>query len=208
MAAPERFDGCEVVKKLSTGPITDLYHVIQEPLGRPAFIKALGSSILPSSPFAASLEREARLLAGLDHPNILKVYDFVRRGERMWLVLEYVEGVTLDDVMQKSKKLPEAFACAVALEVCRALSHAHAHGVVHRDVQPKNVLIAQDGSLKLANFSIAFDERMPTAPELLEGGTGYGGPSYMSPEQILGERADGRSDLFSLGVLLYEMLSG
>jgi hypothetical protein len=208
MASAESFDGCEVVKKLSTGPITDLYHAIQEPLGRPAFIKALGSSILPSSPFAASLEREARLLAELNHPNILKVYDFVRKGEGMWLVLEYVDGVSLDDVLKKSKRLPEAFACAVALEVCRALSHAHAHGVVHRDVQPKNVLIAGDGSLKLSNFSVAFDERLPAAPELLEGGTGYGGPSYMSPEQILGERADGRSDLFSLGVLLYEMLSG
>ena len=208
MTAAERFDGCEVVKKLNTGPITDLYHVVQEPLGRPAFIKALGSSILPSSPFAASLEREARLLAELNHPNILKVYDFVRRGERMWLVLEYVDGVSLDDVMKKVKRLPEAFASAVALEVCRALAHAHAHGVVHRDVQPKNVLIATDGSVKLSNFSVAFDERLPTAPELLEGGTGYGGPYYMSPEQILGERADGRSDLFSLGVLLYEMLSG
>ncbi|MEO8905023.1 MAG: serine/threonine-protein kinase [Polyangiaceae bacterium] len=208
MASAESFDGCEVVKKLSTGPITDLYHAVQEPLGRPAFIKALGSSILPSSPFAASLEREARLLAELDHPNILKVYDFVRRGERMWLVLEYVDGVTLEDVLKKAKRLPETFASAVALEVCRALAHAHAHGVVHRDVQPKNILIASNGSLKLANFSVAFDERLPTAPELLEGGTGYGGPSYMSPEQILGERADGRSDLFSLGVLLYEMLSG
>ncbi len=113
----ERFDGCEVVKKLSTGPITDLYHVVQEPLGRPAFIKALGSSILPSSPFAASLEREARLLAELNHPNILKVYDFVRRGERMWLVLEYVDGVSLDEVMKRAKRLPEAFACAIALEV-------------------------------------------------------------------------------------------
>lgn len=208
MAEPERFDGCEVVKKLSVGPITDLYHAIQEPLGRPAFVKALGSSILPSSPFAASLEREARLLAELDHSNILKVYDFVRRGERMWLVLEYVDGVTLEDVMAKSRKLPEPFACAVAVEICRALAHAHAHGVVHRDVQPKNVLLAKDGSVKLSNFSVAFDERMPTAPELLEGSTGYGGPWYMSPEQILGERADGRSDLFSLGVLLYEMLSG
>ena len=116
--------------------------------------------------------------------------------------------MSLEEVMKKVKRLPEAFACAVALEVCRALAHAHEHGVVHRDVQPRNVLLGKDGSLKLANFSVAFDERMPTAPELLEGGTGYGGPSYMSPEQILGERADGRSDLFSLGVLLYEMLSG
>src|SRR4051812_33020117 len=208
MTAVERFDGCEVVKKLSTGPITDLYHVVQEPLGRPAFVKALGSSILPSSPFAASLEREARLLAELNHPNIPKVYDFVRRDERMWLVLEFVDGVSLEEVMKRAKRVPEAFACAIAVEVCRALSHAHAHGVVHRDVQPKNILLGKDGSLKLSNFSVAFDERMPTAPELLEGGTGYGGPAYMSPEQILGERADGRSDLFSLGVLLYEMLSG
>lgn len=208
MAEAERFDGCEVVKKLNTGPITDLYQVVQEPLGRPAFIKALGSSILPSSPFAASLEREARLLAELDHPNILEVYDFVRRGERMWLVLEYVDGASLEDVMKKLRRVPEVVACAVALEICRALVHAHAHGVVHRDVQPKNVLLGKDGSLKLSNFSVAFDERLPTAPELLEGGSGYGGPWYMSPEQILGERADGRSDLFSLGVLLYEMLSG
>jgi len=208
MAAPERFDGCEVVKKLSTGPITDLYHAIQEPLGRPVFVKALGSSILPSSPFAASLEREARLLAELGHPNILEVYDFVRRGERMWLVLQYVDGVSLADVLERVKKLPEDFACAVALEVCRALAHAHERGVVHRDVQPKNVLLGKDGSVKLSNFSVAFDERMPTAPELLEGGAGYGGPWYMSPEQILGERADGRSDLFSLGVILYELLSG
>src|SRR6185369_16906676 len=115
MSAAERFDGCEVVKKLNTGPITDLYHVVQEPLGRAAFIKALGSSILPSSPFAASLEREARLLAELSHPNILEVYDFVRRGERMWLVLEYVDGVSLEDVMKRMKRVPESFACAVAL---------------------------------------------------------------------------------------------
>src|SRR3954454_25293234 len=105
MSAAERFDGCEVVKKLSTGPITDLYHVVQEPLGRPAFIKALGSSILPSSPFAASREREARLLPELNHPNILEVYDFVRRGERVWLVLEYVDGVSLDEETQSSKPL-------------------------------------------------------------------------------------------------------
>ena len=208
MSVTERFGGCEVVKKLSTGPITDLYQVIQEPLGRPAFIKALGSSILPSSPFAASLEREARLLAELSHPNILEVYDFVRQGERMWIVLEYVDGVSLDDVLKKVKRVPEAFACAVAVEVCRALVHAHEQGVVHRDLQPKNILLGKSGTVKLSNFSVAIDARLPTAPELLEGGTGYGGPSYMSPEQILGERADGRSDLFSLGVLLYEMLSG
>ncbi len=208
MAASERFDGCEVVKKLHTGPITDLYHAVQEPLGRPVFIKALGSSILPSSPFAASLEREARLLAELKHESILEVYDFVRRDERMWLVLEYVDGPSLEALLAKVGQLPQAAACAIALGVAAALEHAHQKGVVHRDVQPKNILLAKDGRVKLANFTVAFDERMPTAPELLEGSDGYGGPAYMSPEQILGERADARTDVFSLGVVLYEMLCG
>jgi serine/threonine-protein kinase len=208
MAASDRFDGCEIVKKLHTGPITDLYHAVQEPLGRPVFIKALGSSILPSSPFAASLEREARLLAELKHESILQVYDFVRTDERMWLVLEYVDGPSLDTLLRKVGKLPQATACAIALRVASALAHAHAKGIVHRDVQPKNILLAKDGQVKLVSFAVAFDERMPTAPELLEGGDGYGGPAYMSPEQILGERADARTDVFSLGVVLYEMLCG
>lgn len=207
---PERveFDGCQVVEKLRSGPVTDLYHAIQKPLGRPVLIKALSSSILPSSPFAASLEREARLLAELHHPGVLAVHDFVRRDERMWLVLEYVEGLSLEELIERVGKLNPPVATAIALEIARALSHAHGFGIVHRDVQPRNVLIGFSGNLKLINFTVAVDERMPTAPELLDGSAGFSGPSYMSPEQILGEASDPRSDLFSLGVVLYEMLSG
>ncbi len=202
------FDGCEIERKLSSGPVCDLYKAVQEPLGRAVLIKALGQNILPSSPFASTLEREARLLSGLDHPGIVKVHDFVKRGERMWLVLEHIDGVTLEELLAKCKRLGEAAAVAIGLRLSEALAHAHEHSVVHRDLQPKNVFISKRGEVKLMNFALAVDERMPTAPELLDGSTGYLGPVYMSPEQILGEPADPRSDLFSVGVMLYELLSG
>ncbi len=202
------FDGCEVIRKLSSGPVCDLYRAIQEPLGRTVLIKALGQNILPSSPFASTLEREARLLSELNHPGIVKVHDFVKRGDRMWMVLEHVDGWSLEELLAKAKRLPDSAAIAIALGLAEALAHAHEHSVVHRDLQPKNVLIGKRGEVKLLNFALAVDERMPTAPELLDGSTGYLGPVYMSPEQILGEPADPRSDLFSLGVLLYELLSG
>jgi len=208
MAEPVTFDGCEIIRKLSSGPVCDLYKAIQEPLGRTVLIKALGHNILPSSPFASTLEREARLLSELHHPGVVKVHDFVRRGDRMWLVLEHVDGVTLEELLARAKRLSEPAAVAIGLRLSEALEHAHEHGVVHRDLSPKNVFISKRGEVKLHSFALAVDERMPTAPELLDGGTGYLGPVYMSPEQILGEPADPRSDLFSLGVMLYELISG
>jgi len=206
--ATPQFDGCQIVGKVRSGPISDLYEAVQQPLGRHVLVKALSSSILPSSPFAATLEREARLLAELDHPGILHVYDFVRRDDRMWLVLEHVDGWTLEELLSKLGKLTPPAATVIAQEVARALEHAHRRGVVHRDVQPKNILVSRRASIKLVNFAVAVDERLPTAPELLDSGTTFSGPAYMSPEQILGEPADPRSDLFSLGVVLYEALSG
>jgi eukaryotic-like serine/threonine-protein kinase len=215
VTAPDRtkpplpaFDGVQIIEKLGAGPIADLYHGVQQPLGRPVLIKSLSSSILPSSPFAATLEREARLLAELHHPNILRVHDFVRRDDRMWLVLEFVDGWTLAELLRKVGPLEPAAAAAIGLEISRALEHAHGRGIVHRDVQPKNVLVSRSGQVKLVNFSVAVDERLPTAPELLDGSESFGGPHYMSPEQILGEPPDPRSDLFSLGVVLYELASG
>lgn len=201
------FEGCEIVEALDSGPITDLYRAVQHPLGRPVLIKALSSSILPSSPFAATLEREARLLAELDHPNILGIHDFVQSAERMWLVLEHVDGWPLERIFEDVQQIEPVAAASIALETARALEHAHSRGIVHRDIKPRNVWIARSGAVKLTNFSIATDERMPTAPELLDGRTSQE-VSYISPEQILGEPPNPRSDLFSLGMLLYRMVAG
>jgi serine/threonine-protein kinase len=175
-------------------------------LGRSVFIKALAANILPSSPFGATLAREARLLAELSHPNILQVHDFVQEEARLWLVLEYVDGYTLADLLHKRVSISPQAALCIGLGIIRALGHAHARGIVHRDIQPRNVWVAKDGVVKLAHFAVATDGRMPTFPELLDGAEADG-PAYCSPEQILGEPPDPRSDLFSLGAVLYELVS-
>ncbi|HEX4477326.1 MAG TPA: serine/threonine-protein kinase [Polyangiaceae bacterium] len=201
------FERYRVTRKLRSGPITDLYRAEQVTLGRPVIIKALGRGILPASPFAAALEREARLLTELDHPNVIRVVEFVEEKETMWLVLEHVDGFSLEEILAQKRLSPVA-AAAIGFEICQGLAHAHEHGIVHRDVQPANVLVSRDGWVKLVNFAAAADERLPTAPELLDGSAGFGTPEYMSPEQLLGEPEDPRSDLFSLGIVLYELITG
>ena len=159
MTEVARFDGCEVVERLHSGPLSEVYRAVQRPLGRSVLIKAIGASILPSSPFAASLEREARLLAELDHPNIVKLHDFVRRDERMWMVLEHVDGWTLEELLKKIERpgpngsktagrLDQGVAVSIALEVARALAHAHERGISHRDIRPRNIVIARSGNVK------------------------------------------------------------
>ncbi len=201
------FGDCETIERLSTGPIADLYRALQQPVGRPVLIKALSPSILPSSPFASSLEREARLLARLNHPNIIALYAFHQQHDRMWLVLEAIDGGTLQSLCDAHPQWAPTSAAALVLQVARALAHAHAHGVVHRDVSPNNVLVAQNGRVILSGFNVATDDRMPSLPELLDGSSGVD-TAYLSPEQVLGERTDPRSDLFSLGAVLYRLLTG
>ena len=202
------FEGCDVLERLRSGPVADLYRAVQKPLGRTVTIKTLGASIVAASPFASALEREARLLAKLGHPNVIGLYDFVRQDERMWLVLEHVDGSTLAEVLAKTGPLPQAAAIFVARALASALEHAHARGVIHRDLRPQHVLVSRSGEVKLTDFAVAADERLPTAPEILSGATGPPSLSYASPEQILGEPPDPRSDLFSLGVVLFELVAG
>jgi hypothetical protein len=208
MSSLPSFDGCEVTEKVTAGPIVEIYRATQVPLGRRVTIKALAASIVPSSPFAAALEREARLLGQLNHPHVIGLYDFVRKGDRLWLVLEAIDGWSLAELMERAKHFSHPTAAAIARFLAHGLAHAHARGIVHRDVRPANVMLTKAGGVKLTDFSVASDERLPTAPELLDGSGGQQSLAYASPEQVLGEPPDPRSDLFSLGVLLYELIAG
>jgi hypothetical protein len=208
MSSLPSFDGCEAVEKIEIGPVVEVYRATQAPLGRRVTIKALAPNIVPESPFAGALEREARLLAQLAHPNVIGLYDFVRRGDRLWLVLEYVEGWTLAEILKRMKVLPQAAAAAVARSLAEGLAHAHERGIVHRDLRPANVLISKTGEVKLTDFGVASDERLPTAPEILDGSGQQPSLAYASPELVLGEAPDPRSDLFSLGAVLYELVAG
>ena len=182
-----------------------IYKAIQEPLDREVAIKALKPSIALDSQFAARFEREARFMASLQHENILHVYDFVKDGDSMYIVMEYVQGIDLYDLLQLSPRLPIEVAAIIALQVARALDYAHFRGIIHRDIKPANVIISYHGEVKLMDFGIARDHALA---DLTEAGTGVGTPSYMSPEQILGDKLDFRSDIFSLGIVLYQMLTG
>lgn len=215
MSAEPQFDGCEVIKKLQSGPVTNWYLARQRTLGRKVVIKSLGPSVTSGSRFAEALAHEAQLLSSLHHPNIVQLYDFVQKPKTQWLVLEYVDGLSLFEWLGEKKQIELRAALAIAAELLNGLGYLHARGVVHCDLQPLNVLLSRSGEVKLANFLVAAeqgivsDERKGgTGTQPIEGFHGFLDPHYMSPEQVLGERMDPRSDLFSLGTTLYEMITG
>ena len=149
--------------------------------------------------------REARTAAAIHHPNVVCVYDcFTWRGEP-YIACEYVDGLDAASALAKGGGFPPRIAALIALEVARGLEELHARGLVHRDLKPDNVLLGRAGEVKIADFGIAHD---PKEPSLTRSGISLGTPAYMSPEQIRGERVDFRADLFALGALLYELLSG
>jgi eukaryotic-like serine/threonine-protein kinase len=159
---------------------------------------------------ASRFHREIRVAASLEHPNIVPVLDSGGRGEVLWYTMPYVAGGSLRQRLQMTARLPVDLAVAVARDVARALAHAHAQGVVHRDIKPENVLLGDSGAL-VADFGVArmlgaIDHEHDDALALP--GIAIGSPAYMSPEQIAGDVVDGRTDVYALGRVLYEMLAG
>jgi eukaryotic-like serine/threonine-protein kinase len=213
-------EGYRVIEELGSGSLSSVYKAVEEPLGRPVALKVLRATIPPSSPLAAPLDREARVLAELSHPNIGLLYAFLKTDTRMHLVLEFVDGFSLAALLKKGPRVPPGSVAAIGAAVARGLAHAHARGIVHRDIKPANVLLSRRGEVKIFDFGIAHlspvsssappsaQEPVGLAPLRLEDIAAFGSPAYMSPEQILGEGVDARSDIFSLGVVLYQLLCG
>ncbi len=201
----DRIGNCEIIEEIGSGGMATVYKAVQQPLGRTVAIKALKASIAFDSQFARRFELEAHFMASLQHENILHVHDFLKEDGSMYIVMEYVQGIDLFDLLERRAQLPVDVAAIIALQVARALDYAHFRGIVHRDVKPANIMVSRQGEVKLMDFGIARDDTMR---DLTETGTGLGTPSYMSPEQILGDKLDFRSDIFSLGIVLYQILTG
>jgi serine/threonine-protein kinase len=206
-------EGFRLLEELGSGSLSSVYRAVEEPLGRTVALKVLKNTIGPESPFAAQLEREARLLATLSHPNIGLLYAFAKSDAGMHLVLEFVDGFSLAELAKKKPILSPDAVAIIGAAVARGLGHAHERGIVHRDVKPANILVSRRGDVKVFDFGIAqrtvrVDEPVSLAPLRLENIAAFGTPAYMAPEQILGEGVDARSDLFSLGVVLYQLLCG
>ena len=201
----ERIGNCRIVEEVASGGMAVVYRAVQDPLGRTVAIKALKTSAAAEENVVTRFEREAKSLANLQHENIIHVYDFHRERGAMFIVMEYVQGIDLYDLLEKCGRLPYDVAAIVAMQVARALDYVHYRGIVHRDIKPANIMIARTGGVKVMDFGIARDQSFG---DLTEAGTGIGTPAYMSPEQVLGDKLDARSDIFSLGVVLYQMVTG
>ena len=191
--------------RIGTGGMSSVYRALDETLERPVAIKLMNREIATDSDQLERFRREARAVAQLSHPHIVGVIDYGEDQGRPYIVLEYVEGETLKDRIRRCGRLPVPEAVAYAIEIARALGCAHAHHIVHRDVKPQNVLIDEEGSAKVTDFGIA---RSLDDDGLTADGRVLGTTDYVSPEQALGHDVTGQSDLYSLGIVLYEMLTG
>ena len=178
-----------------------------ELLGRDVALKRIGMLPGADSTDLARVEREARLTARLSHPNVVAVFDLVTDAETdaHWLVMEYVEGVTLARLIREQGPLSPDEAAPLLRQVADALVAAHAAGIVHRDVKPSNIMVDRDGRVKLADFGIA---RIATDPALTQTGLVTGSPAYLAPEVAAGQRGDETVDVWSLGATAFHLLTG
>src|SRR5690348_6679023 len=191
--------------RIGAGGMSTVYRATDETLQRTVAIKLMNREIATDSDQLERFRREARAVAQLSHPHIVGVIDYGEDDGRPYIVFEYVEGETLKERIRRSGRLPITEAVAYAIEIARALGTAHARHIVHRDVKPQNVLIDEEGTAKVTDFGIA---RTMTEEGLTADGRVLGTTDYVSPEQALGHDVGPQSDLYSLGIVLFEMLTG
>jgi len=195
----------KIVEKIGEGGMGIVYKGIQISLKRPVAMKMLPQNLALDKDFVTRFKQEALSVAKLNHRNIIQVYDTEQLEGNYFIIMEYIEGETLDELLKRKKALPLDFTLEILQQVGMALSYAHKHGVVHRDVKPGNIMIAADGSIKVMDFGIA---KVQDSSVKTKTGMSIGTPEYMSPEQVKGTGVDSKSDMYAFGVLSYRMLAG
>ena len=199
------FDGrYRLLGKLGFGGMATVYLAEDGTLGRNVAIKILAERYVSDEGFVERFRREAQAAARLNHPNIVAIYDRGEAEGTSYIAMEYLDGQTLKDVIRERGPMPPADAIDDALQILSAVGFAHQHGVVHRDIKPQNVMCASDGRLKVTDFGIA----RAGASQMTEVGSIIGTAQYLSPEQARGQQVGPQSDLYSVGIVLYEMLTG
>ena len=204
-----------IIEKLGAGGMGEVYLAEDNRLGRKVAIKFLPAAVATDEHARQRLLREAKTAATLDHPNICAIYEVAQEGGHSFIVLQYIEGETL--ARRLKRELPGSReALAIAAQVADALNEAHARGIIHRDIKPENIMLTPRGQVKVLDFGLA---KVLRDPGIVEGeaqtgsmlsipGMVMGTVPYMSPEQVRGEELDCRSDIFSFGTVLYELISG
>jgi len=210
LSAGAKLGNFEIVKLLGRGGMGEVWRARDARLKRDVAIKVLPAGLARDPDRIARFEREARAASALNHPNIVAIYDIGRDNGTYWIASELVSGETLRRMIERGP-LPAPKAVEIATQVAAGLAAAHAASLVHRDLKPDNIMVTRGGQVKILDFGLAKQRRTAadsTTSYLTDEGTVLGTAGYMSPEQVRGEPVDHRSDLFSFGVVLYEMLSG
>jgi serine/threonine-protein kinase len=198
----------ELGRRIGRGGMAEVFVARDRLLDRPVAVKILFAEYAKDPLFVERFRREAMSAASLNHPNIVGVYDWGQVDTTYYIAMEYVQGRTLADILQKHERLSVLQACDIALDIAAALSSAHTAGVAHRDIKPANVIVSATGHVKVADFGIARAIGAAVEQGLTQTGAVMGTATYFSPEQAQGAQPDPRSDLYSLGVIMYEMLAG
>jgi eukaryotic-like serine/threonine-protein kinase len=198
-------DRYELEELVGTGGMSSVFKARDRLLERPVALKILHEHYVTDADYVERFRREARAVAQLAHPNIVTVIDRGEEGGRQFIVFEYVEGENLKQVVSREGALPVREAVELGLQVARALGYAHERGIVHRDVKPQNVILNEDGRAKVTDFGIA---RSLDVDGVTQTGTVLGTSDYIAPEQAQGQHVDAHTDVYSLGVVLYELVTG
>ena len=201
-------DRYEIHKRVGRGGMADVFLARDRLLDRQVAIKVLFPEFAIDPNFVERFRREAQAAANLSHPNIVNVYDWGKYEGTYFIAMEYVQGRTLAEILKTNKRLTPKQAAEIASEVAAALGFAHEAGLAHRDIKPANILIGTNGQVKVADFGIARAMNSATESNLTQAGSVMGTASYFSPEQAQGAQPDPRSDLYSLGIVMYEMVAG
>lgn len=197
----------EVISELGQGAMGVVYKARDPLIDRIVAIKTinLGLAQEEKDEYEGRFYQEARAAGRLNHPNIVTIYDVGKSGDIAYIAMEFLQGCELRDLMREHEKLPVDQVLDMVAQVASGLAYAHEHEIVHRDIKPSNIMVIRDGHVKITDFGIA---RMASSAVRTQTGMVLGSPKYMSPEQVMGRVIDQRSDIFSLGVMLYEMLTG
>ncbi|MGZ9226345.1 MAG: serine/threonine-protein kinase, partial [Anaerolineales bacterium] len=196
-----------IINQIGKGGMATVYKAYQPSVDRYVALKVLPSQLAESKEFATRFQQEARIIAKLEHPHILPVFDYGESDGIAYLVMRYLEAGTLKEKMEAGRPLPLNEIDRIFNQLTDALTYAHSHGIVHRDLKPANALIDSYGNIFLTDFGIA--KLLESAsPRLTQTDAIMGTPAYISPEQAQGQPVDQRSDIYSLGIILYEMVTG